>query len=608
MAATPKRRTFLAAIGALALASAHAGADGQPNILWIITDDHRPDSLACYNEAVRGSKLSPLGYVMSPAADRLSRQGTLFSQAYCNSPACAPSRASMHTGRYSFRNGIYGFEQVHAEADFCRPTIPQVMRSAGYHTAEFGKHGYRIHKWGPGLTWTVENQYDHRVDRKKDFEDSGKTDYFPNKPWKKGKQMGKEEVFYFPDGNVKRYYIERAKGEELTPEDIATRKELDAELDILRARTRQSSGMIIGGQSPQPPEKTLDGEIANSVINYLENEADPEKPLFIHLGFHFPHTPVLAPKKFRDIFKAKEAEIPIRIPEFEPDEVDRMPAQLQKLHQVMNFSGLDKVEKMQAIRDYFAFCAHGDAQVGRAIDAFTAHCQKSSKDWIVIYVCGDHSWHLGEQGVESKFGPWGMSTHNAILATSSIKGLFPAGKHCDDLVEFVDLAPSFYEAAGIDIAGQDYAHLDGTSLARTAKGKHKRDYIVGEINHVVGPRAYIRSKEFAFSMRTRPKNGKPGQGFKPGEDIKWALECPRKNAELCLYNLRTDPGERWNLADDPRFAPLADWFRKKLGDIVLGDHRAECDWKQKNAYVISDFAAGADDKTLDIPSKLIPTS
>lgn len=138
------------AVAVAGIIASLAGAGKQPNILWIVTDDQRPDSLACYNEAVRGTKLSPLGFVMSPNVDRLARQGTLFSQAYCNAPACAPSRASMHTGQYPFRNGVYGFEQNHQAAAPCHKTIPQVMRSAGYATAQFGKHGYYIFDWEIG--------------------------------------------------------------------------------------------------------------------------------------------------------------------------------------------------------------------------------------------------------------------------------------------------------------------------------------------------------------------------------------------------------------------------------------------------------------------------
>lgn len=45
---------------------------GRPNVLWIITDDQRSDSLACYNRAVRGTDESALGFVSSPNVDALA--------------------------------------------------------------------------------------------------------------------------------------------------------------------------------------------------------------------------------------------------------------------------------------------------------------------------------------------------------------------------------------------------------------------------------------------------------------------------------------------------------------------------------------------------------
>ncbi|MEI8624768.1 sulfatase-like hydrolase/transferase [Pseudoalteromonas sp. B137] len=79
----------------------------QPNILWIITDDQRSDSVSAYNQAVYGQNNSPLGYVESPNIDKLAAEGVLFPHAFTNSPVCGPSRGSMHSGRYPFRNGHY---------------------------------------------------------------------------------------------------------------------------------------------------------------------------------------------------------------------------------------------------------------------------------------------------------------------------------------------------------------------------------------------------------------------------------------------------------------------------------------------------------------------
>ncbi len=128
------------------------------------------------------------------------------------------------------------------------------------------------------------------------------------------------------------------------------------------------------------------------------------------------------------------------------------------------------------------------------------------------------------------------------------------------------------------------------------------------MNLVIGHRAYMRTEDFAFSMRTR-KNKKPNEtGPNLNNDILWALNCDANEADLALFDLRVDPGERNNVANAEEYEKLAAWFRDKLGRIVLGDGRIECDWSQANSYNISNFAGGADDKKLDIPPEIIPKS
>ena len=118
---------LLTLLALLSLNSIALAADDRPNILWIITDDQRSDSLACYNQATRGRDESALGYVASPNIDALAREGVLFTQAFCNSPACAPSRSSMHTGKYPHRNGMYGFRKAHQAAD-CSSRVPSTLQ------------------------------------------------------------------------------------------------------------------------------------------------------------------------------------------------------------------------------------------------------------------------------------------------------------------------------------------------------------------------------------------------------------------------------------------------------------------------------------------------
>lgn len=617
------KKTLLIALTYLCSVLPSTGwAQEKPNILWIITDDQRVDSNEIYNKVTTGNAESELGYVSSPNINQLAAEGTFFPNAYCNSPACAPSRGSLVTGKYTHHNGIYGFEQTHHEADFFSPTLPQVMKDNGYQTAIFGKSGFRIYKWGPGLTWNSNNYYDFSIDKKNNLQRKGFTDFYPKAIWQKAnngksKNIGKADEFYFPDGTKRSYFLNKKSGT-TTEKDKEDKLSLVKDLDLLYAYTRATPTLIIGGQSPMPKDKTLDARITEEFVNYLQNQdknyktlagktvkgADSSKPLFINLGYHLPHTPVLPPKEFRDKFKDKV----YKIPEFDKNEVKRLPKQLQNLYAKLQIDGLKPEEKQQAIRDYYAFCAFGDYLIGNAVKEFKAYSKKNKQEYLIIYVCGDHGWHLGEQGIEAKFAPWEQSSHNSFVVVSSDKKKFPKGKVHKGFTEFVDIMPTIISAGGANLKSKKFDYLDGKDLANVVKTKPKqqRAYIIGEINHIVGPRAYIRCKDFAFSMQTRPKNGKPGKSYKPNENIKWGLDAPREKVQMALYDLRVDPKERNNVANNKEYRELADWFRNKLGNIVLGDGRVECNWSKQNEYNISNFAKGADDKKLDIPKGIVP--
>ncbi len=107
-------------------------------------------------------------------------------------------------------------------------------------------------------------------------------------------------------------------------------------------------------------------------------------------------------------------------------------------------------------------------------------------------------------------------------------------------------------------------------------------------------------------MKSRPGNGIATMDNMPNTNIKWAMNCAPEMAEMALFDLRVDPEERNNVANDPKYAELTAWFRNKLGNIVLGDGRLEVVWGEKNVYDISNFAKGADDKKLEIPKNIVP--
>jgi len=106
-----------------------SGIQQQPNILFILSDDHTTQAISCY-EGIFAEQANTINI------DKLAEEGMLFTNCYCNNSICSPSRASILTGKYSHKNGVYLLDQVF---DGSQPTSNNVLQKAGYQTAVFGK-------------------------------------------------------------------------------------------------------------------------------------------------------------------------------------------------------------------------------------------------------------------------------------------------------------------------------------------------------------------------------------------------------------------------------------------------------------------------------------
>ena len=113
------------------------------NILLILTDQQRWDSLGCYG--VEG--------VHTPNLDRLAAQGIRYNQCYVNATICTPSRASLWTGKHLPGHGVYRLHDVLPQDEVL---FPYHLREAGYDTVLFGKLHVAGHMW--------EMHYRHRFD------------------------------------------------------------------------------------------------------------------------------------------------------------------------------------------------------------------------------------------------------------------------------------------------------------------------------------------------------------------------------------------------------------------------------------------------------------
>ena len=139
------RRRFVKAgvASAVAMNMVHSGVAAsqkadRPNILFLMSDQHRGDCLGCDGNSA----------IATPNLDRLASEGGRFRSAYTSVPSCTPARAGILTGLSPWNHGMLGYSRV--AQDYPRE-MPKMIRAAGYRTLGIGKmhfhpqrntHGY----------------------------------------------------------------------------------------------------------------------------------------------------------------------------------------------------------------------------------------------------------------------------------------------------------------------------------------------------------------------------------------------------------------------------------------------------------------------------------
>ena len=374
-----KRIAFLLAW----LAFLHFHLRAKPNALFIAVDD--------LNDWVGCMKGHP--QAKTPHIDRLAERGMLFTNAHCQGPICGPSRASLLSGFYPHRTGIYqqpgGKAMEKDEKFFHGRMIPHCFSSHGYHAWGVGKiaHGYS--------------------DRKLFHSYGGKFSGSGPKP---------------PNGKRFNYY----------PPDIP-----------------YTGTQTDWGAFPERDEDMTDYKVADWAVERLGRKSD--KPFFLGVGFVRPHVPFYAPQKWLDLFPLEKIELP---PVLADDLLD-VPETSRRMHDLPKYPKLDFLRKNEdeqfrrCVRAYLACITFVDHQVGRVLDALD---QGPHAEDTVVILFSDHGYHIGEKDRVSKHSLWEESTRVPLIvapAKSQGSEFGDAGRKCSRPVGLIDLYPTLLEMCGL---------------------------------------------------------------------------------------------------------------------------------------------------------------
>ncbi|MCF7817039.1 MAG: sulfatase [Kiritimatiellales bacterium] len=378
----------------------------RPNIIYIMADDQRADTLGCSgNPALK-----------TPNIDSLAAHGTRFENAFATSPICCVSRVTVLTGQYARRNGVNDF---FTQIQDLGKTYPMMLQRHGYYTGFIGK-------WG-----TDENNKEY-------FKRAAATFDF----W--GGSMGQSNYWHERDCHF------------VLNNGTTDRTEFlcDCPPD---ARGVAGEAIRVGRKNIKDPIHQEIDVIPHKVNQFLD-QRDPGKPFCLSISLKAPHGPWgdyadEVKDLFKDVPMPIKASVNIEDAESQPDFLK---------NSLQNSRGM-KLAKDQGLhgflqeetRDYYRLVAGIDICVGKILDDLKAH--GLDRNTIIIYT-SDHGHFLGEHGFDGKWLLYEESAHIPLIVYDP---RHPVEAHTSgELALLVDMAPTMLDFAGVPRPGD----MQGKSL------------------------------------------------------------------------------------------------------------------------------------------------
>ncbi|AFH63488.2 sulfatase family protein [Paenibacillus caseinilyticus] len=476
----------------------------QPDIIFLMTDQQRWDCIGKFNEQIK-----------TPAIDRLAEEGIVYSQAVCQAPMCVPSRSSMMLGLYPSQLGVRtNHGGLYDEEKLPSVPLPELMRSAGYQTAGFGKT-----HWNHGLHNPEPPTRGFEVRAVGLARDSGH--------YEQGAvMMGDAE----PEGLAAYYEETRDFG-----------------------GGEENANGYIGCTSRVPMEHHRDGWVAEQCLQFVREGLDKERPLFLYLSFLKPHAGFNVPEAFERLYRIED--IPdLPQPPWEEEAGTHLAASdalnahsaAAYLEKRRVWEAMTPLERRRTTLRYWANCSWLDHYFGRVLDELR---ERGRLDNALIVFCSDHGEMLGERRYRfTKYCLYDSSVRVPLILSGTYVPPALRGTVDDRPAELVDLVPTLSQAAGLP----RNPLLPGLDLL----GERQR---LGTFCEFHGKGAPARHS--APSLMWRKK------------EWKLILYLPHAISEAVshvdayqgeLYHLAEDPNEWRNLYGDERHAAIRERMTAEL--------------------------------------------
>lgn len=425
--------------------------DNVRNLLVIMTDQHRVDSIGCLgNEHAR-----------TPNLDWMGNNGFAFTNAYTPTAICTPARTSLMTGKFPFRHKVVANDEWNIAY---RTAIPL---GAWTYTQELRDHGYNVGivgKWHCGRN--LPDQFGADDD----------TFWGAENPVQNPTYTAWLEDNHLPPVRAHDFYRGKLPG--------------------------GRPGHIIAARLKQPEEATFERFLADRAIErmrrYAKEWREDGKPFSLDLHFFGPHLPYFLPDEWFDLIDPHEVTLP---PSFADPLIGKPPVQ-QNYATYWSTADFTNEQWRKLIAVYWGYVAMIDFEIGRVLDAAR---ELDILDDTATFFFADHGEFTGAHRLNDK-GPAMYDDIYRIPFIAHIPGVSTVGRS-DAFVSLND-----YTATALDIARLDTSLVeDGRSIVDLTRGNSVpgwRQDIVCEFHghHFPLQQRMLRTREYKLIINPESVN------------------------------------------------------------------------------------------------------
>ena len=456
----------------------------------------------------------------TPNIRKIAENGMVFDSAYCQTPVCSPSRASIITGRYPHNHGIVGNVMRIDYPAVGGPETEEGINNDDVTTESvLYKNGYNVMHAGK---WHI----------------SGEELGFYKSMYREHQEYGREmkEKFDFYKSRHKRDGFMDWYGWTL-PVTVSPR--FKNHMEKIYSRENNSRYSAIDeffrklGRLDMPVEDVYDYRIASKCVEAIQNT---DFPFMLTCSFNMPHDPNLAPPPYYESVRADRIEADAGLPCH-----DRYINDLSK--QIPMLAG--NIFLNEFLKIYYATVKFVDDQIGRVLDALKK--KGVFEDTCVIFTA-DHGDMAGGHGMFWKSTSAFYDEITSVPLIISAPGL-KKGRYSKP-VELVDIMPTILDMCGIGPA----ADIDGQSLAPVMKG-----------GGLLKTTAISERLDFGSEKKRFSHVCDENENFMlRGERYKYVIHRNKNEDCQMLFDLDNDPREYVDLYGLPEYREIADEMRETL--------------------------------------------